>query len=126
MRALEAFRGYPAAESLAAANKRIRNILRKSAAASGALDERLLAEPAERALYEAMRRTEPLVAQRSARRDFAGALEALAALRAPVDAFFDSVRVNAEDAGTRANRHALLRRLDALLNEVADISRLAA
>ncbi|MCX7961717.1 MAG: glycine--tRNA ligase subunit beta [Burkholderiales bacterium] len=126
VRALEAFRADPAAESLAAANKRIRNILRKSAAASGALDERLLAEPAERALFEAMRRTEPQVAQRSARRDFAGTLEALAALRAPVDAFFDSVRVNAEDAGTRANRHALLRRLDALLNEVADISRLAA
>jgi glycyl-tRNA synthetase beta chain len=124
--AVESFRELPDAASLAAANKRIRNILRKSEAAEGALEEPLLYEPAERALYEAMRKLEPDVAARMKRGDYAGTLLAVAGLRGPVDAFFDKVMVNADDLKIRANRHALLRRLDGLLNQVADISRLAA
>jgi len=124
--AVQAFRRAPEAESLAAANKRIRNILRKSEVAEGALEESLLADPAERSLFASVRAIEPDVAQRMARRDYAGTLAAVATLRGPVDAFFERVRVNADDPRVRANRHALLRRLGALLNEVADISRLAA
>ncbi|HUN69594.1 MAG TPA: glycine--tRNA ligase subunit beta [Burkholderiales bacterium] len=124
--ALEGFRELPDAASLAAANKRIRNILRKSEAAEGTLEEPLLYEPAERGLYEAMRRLEPDVSARMRRGDYAGMLVALAGLRGPVDAFFDKVMVNADDPKIRANRHALLRRLDRLLNQVADISKLAA
>jgi glycyl-tRNA synthetase beta chain len=126
VRAVQEFRRVPEAASLAAANKRIRNILRKSGAAEGALDEALLADPAERTLFDSVRAVEPDVARRMQRRDYAGTLAAVATLRAPVDAFFERVRVNADDARLRANRHALLRRLGALLNEVADISRLAA
>ena len=124
--AVESFRELPDAVSLAAANKRIRNILRKSDSADGSLEEPLLHEPAERALYEAMRKLEPEVSARMKRGDYGGMLLALAGLRGPVDAFFDKVLVNADDPGIRANRHALLRRLDALLNQVADISKLAA
>ena len=124
--AVESFRELPDAVSLAAANKRIRNILRKSDAAEGALEEPLLHEPAERALYEAMRKLEPDVSARMKRGDYAGMLLAVAGLRGPVDAFFDKVMVNADDPKIRANRHALLRRLDGLLNQVADISKLAA
>jgi glycyl-tRNA synthetase beta chain len=120
------FRKLPEAASLAAANKRIRNILRKSEAAAGALDERLLEEPAERALFDAVRRAEPEARTRLERGDYAATLSLLAALRGVVDAFFDKVMVNAEDPKLRANRHALLRRLDALMNQVADISKLAA
>jgi glycyl-tRNA synthetase beta chain len=123
---VRAFRRLPEAESLAAANKRIRNILRKSQAAAGALDEALLAEPAERALFDSVRRAEPEARARLERGDYAATLSALAALRGAVDAFFDKVMVNAEDPRLRANRHALLRRLDALMNQVADISKLAA
>ena len=124
--AVESFRELPDAVSLAAANKRIRNILRKSDAAQGALEEPLLHEPAERALYESMRKLEPDVSARMGRGDYAGVLLAVAGLRGPVDAFFEQVMVNADDPKLRANRHALLRRLDGLLNQVADISRLAA
>jgi glycyl-tRNA synthetase beta chain len=123
---VRAFRVLPEAGSLAAANKRIRNILRKSDAAAGALDEALLAEPAERALYDSVRRAEPEARARLERGDYAATLSGLAALRGAVDAFFDKVMVNAEDARLRANRHALLRRLDALMNQVADISKLVA
>jgi glycyl-tRNA synthetase beta chain len=124
--AVEAFRKLPEADSLAAANKRIRNILRKSEAADGALDEALLKEQAERALYDAVRAAEPDIAARLQRGDYTGALTALAGLRAAVDAFFDKVLVNADDVRLRANRHALLKRLDGLMNQVADISKLAA
>lgn len=124
--AVESFRELPDAVSLAAANKRIRNILRKSDSAEGTLEEPLLHEPAERALYETLRKLEPEVSARMRRGDFAGMLLAVAGLRGPVDAFFDKVLVNAEDPKVRANRHALLRRLDGLLNQVADISKLAA
>jgi glycyl-tRNA synthetase beta chain len=124
--AVESFRELPDAASLAAANKRIRNILRKSDAAEAAFEEPLLREPAERALYDSMRRLEPDVSARMRRGDYVGMLLALAGRRGPVDAFFDKVMVNADDPKIRANRHALLRRLDGLLNQVADISKLAA
>lgn len=125
VRAVEEFRRLPEAGSLAAANKRIRNILRKSEANSALLDESLLGEPAERALHAALLETEPRVAACVAERDYTGAMRAMAALKAPVDAFFEQVLVNTEDPRLRANRHALLRALDSLMNRVADISKLA-
>jgi glycyl-tRNA synthetase beta chain len=126
VRAVAEFRRLPEAESLAAAYKRIRNILRKSEANSTELDASLLQQPAERALHAALAAAAPRVAACVAGGDYAAAMRALAALKAPVDAFFDQVLVNAEEARLRANRHALLRALEALMNRVADISRLAA
>jgi glycyl-tRNA synthetase beta chain len=123
--AVQAFQRLPEAQSLAAANKRIRNILRKSDAIHGELDEALLAEPAEKALFDSMRKAEPQTKASMHRRDFTGALRTMATMRIAVDKFFDDVLVNAEDARVRANRHALLRRLDGLMNQVADISKLA-
>ena len=123
--AVQAFQRLPEAESLAGANKRIRNILRKSDATQGELSETLLTEPAERALFDSMQQIEPQVRSSMQRSDFSGALKTLAASRGAVDKFFDDVLVNAEDIRVRANRHALLRRLDLLMNQVADISKLA-
>ena len=123
--AVQTFRRLPQAESLAAANKRIRNILRKSESIEGVLDESLLKETAERSLFDSMRKLESDISDRMKRGDFTGTLNAVAVLREPVDAFFDKVLVNVDDARLRANRHALLKRLDALMNQVADISRLA-
>jgi glycyl-tRNA synthetase beta chain len=125
--AIAAFRALPEAASLAAANKRIGNILRKAeAGAVAGVDAALLAEPAERALHAAIAAVAPDAEQRLAAQDYAGALSALASLRAPVDAFFDGVMVNADDTRLRANRLALLDGLHRLMNRVADLSRLAA
>jgi glycyl-tRNA synthetase beta chain len=128
LQALAHFRSMPESSSLAAANKRISNILRKAieqGAARGTPEPALLIEPAEHALHGAMSavadRTQPLLAAQ----DYTGALLALAALRDPVDAFFDGVMVNAEDPQRRANRIALLDQLHGLMNQVADLSRLA-
>ncbi|HKW38203.1 MAG TPA: glycine--tRNA ligase subunit beta [Burkholderiales bacterium] len=123
--AVQAFQRLPEAESLASANKRIRNILRKSDATHGELNEALLAEPAEKALFDSMQKAEPQTKASMLRRDFTGALRIMATMRGAVDKFFDDVLVNAEDTRVRANRHALLRRLDGLMNQVADISKLA-
>jgi glycyl-tRNA synthetase beta chain len=123
--AVQAFQRLPEAESLAGANKRIRNILRKSDATQGELSEALLSEPAEKALFDSMQKVEPQTRSSMLRSDFSGALKTLATMRGAVDKFFDDVLVNAEDTRIRANRHALLRRLDALMNQVADISKLA-
>jgi glycyl-tRNA synthetase beta chain len=123
--AVQAFQRLPEAESLATANKRIRNILRKSDATQDELSETLLTEPAEKALFESMQKVEPQVRSSIQRSDFSGALRTLATVRSVVDKFFDDVLVNAEDIRVRANRHALLRRLDTLMNQVADISKLA-
>jgi len=125
VQAVQAFRALAEAESLSAANKRIRNILRKSEAAAGALEEAMLREAAEKSLYASMRRIEPVVDSNVLGRDYSAALKNLAGIRGEVDRFFDEVMVNAEDLRLRANRHALLRRLDALMNRVADISKLA-
>jgi glycyl-tRNA synthetase beta chain len=123
--AVRSFRALPEAESLAAANKRIRNILKKAEGGTDVVDRALLREEAERALFDAVERLAPQVDSSIARLDYGAALKALAGARAAVDRFFDDVLVNAEDARLRANRLALLRRLDQLMNRVADISRLA-
>jgi glycyl-tRNA synthetase beta chain len=123
MRAVSSFRALPEADSLAAANKRIRNILRKAATAIPAsYDSKLLHEPAEKALAAALQaldtQTRPLFEQR----DYTNALCQLAALQAPVDAFFDDVMVMADDVTLRDNRLALLQALSELFLQVADIS----
>ncbi len=127
VRAVEDFRRLPEAESLAAANKRIRNILLKSPPPGERLfSEALFAERAERDLYQAFRVLESQTKADLEQGRFTEALRALAALKAPVDAFFDKVMVNVEDPAMRDNRLLLLKQLDAALNRVADISRLAA
>ena len=123
--AVQVFQRLPEAEGLAGANKRIRNILRKSDATQGDLSDALLTDSAEKTLYDSMQKVEPQVKSSMQRKDFSGALRTLAAMRGAVDKFFDDVLVNAEDTRVRANRHALLRRLDLLMNQVADISKLA-
>jgi len=125
LEAVKSFRHLPEAENLAAANKRIRNILRKSDATEGKFDETLLREPAERAVLDAMRKIKPEVAALIRRGEYRESLGAVARLQVPVDAFFDKVLVNAEDPRLRANRHSLLKELDVLMNQVADLSKLA-
>ena len=127
--ALAEFRQLPQFEALAAANKRIANILRKSDTPavdgeSAPVRRELLAEPAEAALHDALLATGPAVRQCLQALDFTGALKSLAGLREPVDAFFDTVMVNAPEAHLRSNRLALLRDLRHLMNLVADLSRL--
>ena len=128
VKAVIAFGALPEAPALAAANKRIRNILKKATAAEragGAIRPELLAEPAEKALYQSLLAQEPQVEANFAARNYAGALQSLAGMREAVDTFFDQVMVNAEDATLRANRLALLARLERLMNRVADISMLS-
>ncbi|PRG58402.1 glycine--tRNA ligase subunit beta [Burkholderia gladioli] len=125
--AVREFTRLAEAEALAAANKRISNILKKSeGAAPGSIQPALLAEPAEQALAAQLAEVAPRVQSQLAARDYTGALSALAALRAPVDTFFNDVMVNAEDPALRANRLALLSALHQQMNCVADISKLAA
>ncbi len=124
--ALRSFAELPEASALAAANKRVANILRKAEAeAAAAVDVALLREPAEAALHVALAGVRPLADAAFERGDHAASLQALAALKAPVDRFFDEVMVNADDAALRANRLALLGDLHAAMNRVADLSRLA-
>jgi glycyl-tRNA synthetase beta chain len=131
--AVREFSALPEAGALAAANKRITNILKKSeaeasvAAPGGApVQAALLVEPAERSLAEQLQKVTPAVQAQLEQRDYTRALSALAALRDPVDTFFNDVMVNAEDAALRKNRLALLAELHAQMNCVADISKLAA
>jgi len=124
--AVKAFAALPEAEALAAANKRIVNILRKSGAEAGrAVDAALLQEDAEKALFAAVNTVAPGIEAQLSAGDYSAALKALAGLRGVVDAFFDGVMVMAEEAPIRANRLALLSRLASLMNRVADISRLS-
>ena len=103
------------------------NILKKSdGGAAAAVDAALLAEPAEAALHGALADLAPLADRLFDAGDLAGSLQVLAGLKAPVDAFFDSVMVNADDPALRANRLALLGTLHASMNRVADLARLAA
>jgi glycyl-tRNA synthetase beta chain len=126
LRAVQDFRALEPAASLAAANKRIANILRKSGDSTDApVDEGLLLEPAERALWDALNDARQAVTPLVKGRDYGGALAALAELRGPVDAFFDDVMVMTDDDKTRNNRLALLGGLRALFLDVADISRLS-
>ena len=125
--AVQAFAALPEAEALAAANKRITNILKKiEGGVSGTVSSDLLREPAEQALFAAMQLSGPQVEAAYAQGDFSSALKALAQLRENVDAFFNDVMVNAEDEQLRNNRQALLAQLHQMLNQVADISKLAA
>ncbi|WP_334190975.1 glycine--tRNA ligase subunit beta [Noviherbaspirillum sp.] len=124
--AVKAFAALPEAESLAAANKRITNILKKTAAATGAVQQNLLQEQAEQGLFTAIEKLKPQVDAAFAGGDFTGTLKSLAHLRDNVDAFFNDVMVMAEDEQLRNNRIALLSNLHGMMNRVADISKLAA
>ena len=126
LNAVIAFSGLPEAASLAAANKRIGNILKKADSAATTVDHTLFVEPAERALAEALEQLRPDAAARFAAGDYAGSLTLLARTRDAVDAFFNGVMVMAEDPKQRDNRIALLRELHGLMNNVADLSKLAA
>ncbi|MBI3726784.1 MAG: glycine--tRNA ligase subunit beta [Burkholderiales bacterium] len=126
LQAVQAFAALPESEALAAANKRITNILKKAEGTPGAVQPALLQEAAEQALAKAMANVKPEVDAAFAKGDFASALKTLAALRAAVDSFFNDVMVNAEDLALRNNRLALLASLHGMMNQVADISKLAA
>jgi glycyl-tRNA synthetase beta chain len=123
--AVQAFRALPEAQSLASANKRIRNILRKTTVAQTEPDPALLTEKAEKNLYAATSRLLPSVRSLVSSRDYAAALRILAGVRKEVDTFFDEVMVMADEPIVRDNRLALLAQLESLLNQVADISKLA-
>lgn len=127
VRALIGFLAQPDGQSLTAANKRIANLLKKSAGGQGgggAIDVSLLTLDPERTLYASMQRALHTVPDNVANGDFDAALGELAKLRAPVDAFFDGVMVMDPDAALRANRLALLEQLRALFAGIADLSRL--
>ena len=129
LQAVRAFAALPQAGSLAAANKRIVNLLRKSAsgdAASVAIDTALLEAGAERTLADLIERLSPQVEHRMQTQDYTGALTLLAEARDAVDDYFDHVMVMVDEVKVRDNRLALLARLRALMNQVADISRLSA
>ena len=121
-----AFLGLDEAESLAAANKRIGNILKKAALEkTGNVNRKLLTENNEISLFEALTTASDNVRPMVEKRQYTEALAALASLRGPVDKFFDDVMVMADDERVRNNRLALLSELRALFLEIADISRLA-
>jgi glycyl-tRNA synthetase beta chain len=122
--AVRAFAALPEAPALAAANKRIGNILKKVPPVDPHVSEVLLTEPAEVALYAAMREHAPVAAAQFDADDFTASLQTLAQLRAPVDAFFESVMVNAPEMDLRLNRQGLLQALHDAMNRVADLSRL--
>lgn len=123
--AVRAFAALPEAPALAAANKRIGNILKKADRADPHVSEPLLKEDAEKALYAATRKIAPEARSQFEAGDYTGSLQTLAALRGPVDAFFDDVMVNADEADLRLNRLGLLATLHQAMNRVADLSRLA-
>ena len=123
--AVLAFQQLPEAESLAAANKRIVNILKKSGEEVGEPDLALFQEDAEKALFRRMSELAPLARSYYDNRDYAESLKILAGLRDDVDRFFTDVMVNVEEPLTRRNRLALLSQLAALMNRVADLSRLS-
>jgi glycyl-tRNA synthetase beta chain len=123
--AVRAFAALPEAPALAAANKRIANILKKAPEVDAHVSALLLKEPAEMALHSAMSLVLPEAHKQFEAGDYAASLQTLAALRAPVDAFFDSVMVNAEEIDLRLNRQGLLKTLHVAMNRVADLSKLA-
>lgn len=127
VQAVHAFRQLPEAAALAAANKRVSNLLAKSAAGAqnAAINPALLFEPAEKALDAELRQKEADVAPLFAARNYIDTLTALASLRAPVDAFFEQVMVMVDDEPLRNNRLALLKKLQALFLQVADIAQLS-
>ncbi len=127
--ALTAFVGSDDGANLLTAHGRAANIVRiekkkDKAAFNGAVDEGLLAEPEEKALHDALQAAQAATTAALETEDFGAAMSAMAALRPPVDAFFDQVTVNAEDAALRANRLCLLSAIDATLKKVADFSKI--
>jgi glycyl-tRNA synthetase beta chain len=125
--AVRAFAALPEAAALAAANKRIGNILKKAeGAVEACIDAALLVEPAEQQLAAALSQVQPSADALFEQHEYAASLQALAALKAPVDAFFDGVMVNADDPALRANRLGLLATLHGAMNRVAELARLAA
>ena len=124
--AVRAFAALPEAPALAAANKRISNILKKAGDVKVGPDPKLFIEPVEIALHKAMVDIVPRADVQFNSGDYTASLQTLAALRAPVDAFFEGVMVNADDLAVRANRLGLLATLHAAMNRVADLSKLAA
>jgi glycyl-tRNA synthetase beta chain len=123
--AVRAFAALPEAPALAAANKRIANILKKAPEVDAHVSALLLKEPAEIALHSAMDRVLPEAHKQFEAGDYTASLKTLAALRAPVDAFFDGVMVNAEEMDLRLNRQGFLKSLHVAMNRVADLSKLA-
>ena len=125
--AVRAFSALPEAAALAAANKRVGNILKKvENPVEAVVDNALLKEAAEIALHDALVEVVPQADAAFVTGDYTESLQVLAALRAPVDAFFDDVMVNVDDPALRANRLGLLAKLHAAMNQVADLSRLSA
>ncbi|AEJ03168.1 Glycyl-tRNA synthetase beta subunit [Nitrosomonas sp. Is79A3] len=124
--AVRAFAALPEAVSLAAANKRVGNILKKSEGGiSDAVNTDLLQEPAEQALYQTLTSLSSKTKEAFDSGDYTASLQILAALKSPVDTFFDHVMVNVEDESLRNNRLALLAQLHQIMNRVADLSKLA-
>ena len=126
LEAVKAFQAMPEAESLAAANKRVANILRQAEAKGEKFEAGELKEPAERALQEAIQAASSKAKPLYESGDYTGYLKSFAVLKAPVDAFFDKVMVMVEDEKLRRSRLALLRDLRDAMNRVADLSKLAA
>ena len=125
--AVRAFAALPEAPALAAANKRVGNILKKAEGEVKAeVRPELLQEAAEAALAAALAQVAPVADQAFEQGDYTASLQALAALKGPVDTFFDQVMVNADDPALKANRLGLLAQLHLAMNRVADLSRLAA
>jgi glycyl-tRNA synthetase beta chain len=124
--AVRAFAALPESPALAAANKRVSNILKKAGEVDAHVNPDLLPEQAEQDLYAALQRFVPEANAQFDAGDYTGSLQTLAVLRAPVDAFFDDVMVNAEQLDLRLNRLGLLKSLHDAMNRVADLSRLAA
>jgi glycyl-tRNA synthetase beta chain len=128
LEAVKAFQALPEAESLAAANKRIVNILKQAEAKGESFsnaDLKELKEPAERSLFQALQDASAKADKLFDRGDYAGYLKTFAVLKAPVDTFFDKVMVMVDHEVLRRNRLALLQDLRSAMNRVADISRLA-
>jgi glycyl-tRNA synthetase beta chain len=123
--AVRAFAALPESPALAAANKRIGNILKKADEVDAHVNPALLQEDAEKGLYAAMQKLLPESEAQFKAGDYTASLQTLAALRSPVDAFFDDVMVNAEQMDLRLNRQGLLKSLHVAMNRVADLSRLA-
>jgi glycyl-tRNA synthetase beta chain len=127
--ALSTFLDTEDGKNLLAGTKRAANILaaeeKKGTRIAAAVDPALFAEPAEKALFAAVNEAEKEAGEAIGRQDFSAAMRALSALRGPVDAFFDEVLVNAEDASVRANRLALLSRIREATGQVADFSKIA-
>ncbi len=124
LQAVAAFKQLPEAAALAAANKRVQNLLKKADAELGAVNESLLQQAEEQALFAAAQALQPKIAAAVAGNDFQTALTELAAIKPQVDAFFDGVMVMADDAAVKQNRLNLLNQLAGQMNAVADISRL--